>query len=52
MKEDPHFVLSTTRFNDHLRTPGRVLHRIERQGASLGYVFEVKPPACRAGPGS
>jgi hypothetical protein len=52
MKEDPHFVLSTTRFNDHLRTPGRVIHRVERQRAALGYVFEVKAPGCRAVPGS
>jgi hypothetical protein len=44
--DDPHFVLATTRFGDHRRTPGRVVHTVERQGATLLYVFEVKPPAC------
>jgi len=48
MKEDPHFVLSTTRFNDHLRTPGRVIHRVDREGATLLYLFELKPPVCPA----
>jgi hypothetical protein len=44
--DDPHFVLATTRFGDHRRTPGRIVHTVERQGATLLYVFEVKPPAC------
>jgi len=44
--DDPHFILATTRFGDHRRTPGRVVHTVERQGATLLYVFEVKPPAC------
>jgi hypothetical protein len=44
--DDPDFVLATTRFGDHRRTPGRVVHTVERQGATLLYVFEVKPPAC------
>jgi hypothetical protein len=38
--------MSTTRFNDHLRTPGRVVFRVERQGASFFYLFELKPPPC------
>ena len=44
--DDPHFVMATTRFGDHRRTPGRLVHTVERQGATLLYVFEVKPPAC------
>ena len=47
--DDPHFVLATTRFGDHLRTPGRIVHTVDRQGATLLYVFEVKPPACVPG---
>jgi hypothetical protein len=47
--DDPHFVLATTRFGDHLRTPGRVVHTVERKGATLLYVFEVRPPACVPG---
>jgi 4-amino-4-deoxy-L-arabinose transferase-like glycosyltransferase len=47
VKEDPHFVLSTTRFNDHLHTPGRIVHRIERQGATFFYLFELKTPDCK-----
>jgi hypothetical protein len=44
--DDPHFILATTRFGDHRRTPGRIVHTVDRQGATLGYVFEAKPPAC------
>lgn len=44
--DDPHFVMATTRFGDHRRTPGRIVHTVDRQGATLLYVFEVKPPAC------
>jgi hypothetical protein len=43
---DPHFVLATTRFGDHRQTPGRLVHVVERQRASLLYVFEVKEPPC------
>jgi hypothetical protein len=46
--EDPHFVLSTTRFGDHLRTPGQVVYRVERQGARFLYLFELKTPSCSA----
>jgi hypothetical protein len=44
--DDPHFVMATTRFGDHRHTPGRLVHTVDRQGATLLYVFEVKPPAC------
>jgi 4-amino-4-deoxy-L-arabinose transferase-like glycosyltransferase len=44
----PHIVLATTRYGDHNRTPGRVLHRVERQGAPLLWIFEREPPPCRA----
>jgi hypothetical protein len=43
---DPHFVMTTTRFGDHLRTPGKLLHQVKRQHASLLYVFQLKPPPC------
>jgi hypothetical protein len=46
VKEDPHFVMSTTRFGDHLRTPGQVVHRVSRQGATFLYLFELKAPPC------
>jgi hypothetical protein len=42
----PHYVLATTRFQDHLRAPGRLVHTVEREGATLFYLFEVRPPAC------
>ncbi|HET7746164.1 MAG TPA: hypothetical protein VFM29_02620 [Vicinamibacteria bacterium] len=42
----PHYMLVTTRFGDHLRTEGRLVHTVDRLGASLLYVFEQRPPAC------
>lgn len=42
----PHFVLATTRYGDHLQTPGRLVHVVERQGAGLLYIFETRRPAC------
>jgi hypothetical protein len=42
----PHYVLATTRYGDHLRTPGRLVHTVERQGARLLYLFETRKPAC------
>jgi hypothetical protein len=50
MDDRPNFALATTRFGDHLRTPGRLVHTVDRQGATLLYVFEVEPPACAAEP--
>jgi hypothetical protein len=41
---NPHLVLATTSGGDHRRTPGRVVHVVERLGAPLLYVFEVKEP--------
>jgi hypothetical protein len=42
----PDYVLSTTRFQDHLRAPGRPVFTVERGGATLLYVFEVRQPPC------
>ena len=50
LDDDPHFALATTRFGDHLRTPGRLVHTVDRQGATLLYVFEVKAPPCAGAP--
>ena len=49
VEERPHFVLATTRYGDHDRTPGRVVHRVERQGAPLLWILEQEPPPCAAG---
>jgi hypothetical protein len=46
----PHFALVTTRFGDHRRTPGRLVHTVDRQGASLLYVFELQAPPCGPAP--
>jgi hypothetical protein len=46
----PHFALVTTRFGDHRRTPGRLVHTVDRQGASLLYVFELEAPPCGPAP--
>jgi hypothetical protein len=45
---EPHYVLTTTRFQDHLKTPGRLVHAVEREGAKLLYVFEQRAPECEA----
>jgi hypothetical protein len=42
----PHYILATTRFQDHLRTPGKLVFTVERGGATLLYLFEVQPPDC------
>jgi hypothetical protein len=42
----PDFILTTTRFGDHLRTPGTLVHVVKRQHAALFYLFQVKAPAC------
>ena len=46
MNGRPHFVLATTRYHDHLHTPGRLAHVVQRQGAGLLYVFETAEPPC------
>ena len=43
---NPHFVMATTRFGDHLRAPGKPVYTVERIGATLFYLFEVRPPDC------
>jgi hypothetical protein len=40
----PHLILATTSSGDHRRTPGRVVHVVERMGAPLLYVFEARRP--------
>lgn len=50
LDDRPNFAMATTRFGDHRRTPGRLVHTVERQGATLLYVFEVEPPACTPAP--
>ncbi|HSD67693.1 MAG TPA: hypothetical protein VLF95_13385 [Vicinamibacteria bacterium] len=46
----PHYILATTRFQDHLRTPGTPVFTVERGGAKLLYLFEVRPPDCSLPP--
>jgi hypothetical protein len=48
--DSPHFAMATTRFGDHRSTPGRLVHTVQRQGATLLYLFEVKAPECAAEP--
>jgi hypothetical protein len=43
---NPHYVLATTRYRDHERTKGELVHTVERQGARLLYVFETRKPEC------
>jgi len=50
LDDRPNFAMATTRFGDHRRTPGRLVHTVDRQGATLLYVFEVEPPACAPEP--
>ena len=45
LDDRPNFAMATTRFGDHRRTPGRLVHTVDRQGATLLYVFEVEAPA-------
>jgi hypothetical protein len=45
----PNYVLATTRFQDHLRTPGKLVFTVEREGARILYLFEVRPPECEGG---
>jgi len=42
----PNYVLATTRFQDHLRAPGKPVFTVGRGGATLFYLFEVQPPDC------
>jgi hypothetical protein len=45
---NPHYVLTTTRFLDHLKTPGKLVFTAEREGAKLLYLFELHAPECGA----
>jgi hypothetical protein len=40
------FVLATTRFQDHLRAPGQRIFAVERLGATLLYLSQVRSPDC------
>ena len=42
--DDPHLILATTASGDHRRTPGRVVHVVERMGAPLLFIFEAREP--------
>ena len=42
--DDPDLILATTASGDHRRTPGRVVHVVERMGAPLLFIFEVHEP--------
>ncbi len=42
-REQPHIILSITRWNAHLNRPGRVLHVVGRRGTPLLYVVELRP---------
>jgi hypothetical protein len=42
----PNYVLATTRFQDHLRAPGKKVWSVERMGATLFYLFEAQAPEC------
>jgi len=44
VNDQPHLILATTSMHDDQRTPGRVVHVVERQGLPLLKVFEVRPP--------
>jgi hypothetical protein len=50
LDDRPHYALATTRFGDHRHTPGTLVHTVERQGATLLYVFEVSRPPCAPAP--
>ena len=41
---DPDVILSITRWNAHLKYPGRVLHVVKRLDTPLLYVIERRPP--------
>jgi hypothetical protein len=42
----PDYIMATTRFQDHLRTPGKPVFTVQREGATLFYLFEVRKPEC------
>jgi hypothetical protein len=50
VSDSPHFVMATTRFGDHLQTPGRAVYIVERQRTPLMWLFEVQAPDCEGVP--
>jgi len=46
------FVLATTRYQDHLRAPGRRVFTVERLGATLFYLTQARSPDCELPDGS
>jgi 4-amino-4-deoxy-L-arabinose transferase-like glycosyltransferase len=44
LEDNPHVLIATTRWSAWAKYPGRVLHRVERDGAALSYVIEMKAP--------
>jgi hypothetical protein len=42
----PDYIMATTRFQDHLHTPGTPVFTVQREGATLFYLFEVRRPVC------
>ncbi len=44
-RENPDVMLSITRYDVHLKYPGKVLHVVERMGTPLLYVTEINPGA-------
>jgi hypothetical protein len=40
------FLLATTRFQDHLRAPGKRVFSVERLGATIFYLTQVREPDC------
>jgi len=48
--DSPHYVMATTRFGDHLQTPGRAVFIVSRQRTPLMWLFEVQPPDCDPDP--
>jgi hypothetical protein len=42
--EAPHLILAPTSYRFHGSIKGEVVHVVERQGAPLLYVFEVRTP--------
>jgi hypothetical protein len=55
VRDRPDYIMATTRFQDHLHTPGTPVFTVRREGATLFYLFEVRKPSCSSGarlPGS
>jgi hypothetical protein len=44
LEDDPHLVFVTTGYRALVRPPGRVVHTVRRQGATLLSIYEARPP--------